>query len=49
MVTASLEELELFGTYRARELWSGKELGAVQQLSACLPAHGAAVYRLRVE
>lgn len=49
VVTVSLEELELPGTYRARELWSGRELGAVQQLSTCLPAHGAAVYRLRVE
>lgn len=46
-VSACWEELELEGTYTARELWSHGDVGMVDgKLAAALPAHGAAVYKL---
>ena len=46
-VSACWEELELEGTYTARELWSHRDVGTVEgKLAAVLPPHGAAVYKL---
>lgn len=46
-VSACWEELELEGTYTARELWSHGDVGTVEgKLAAVLPPHGAAVYKL---
>lgn len=46
-VSVSFEELELAGKYAVRDLWRGRELGEESGgISAVLPPHAAAVYRL---
>ncbi len=46
-VTVSLEELELSGEYRLRDLWERKDIGPVSdEISAVIPAHGSAVFSL---
>lgn len=47
-VTVYFHELELLGKYAVRDLWAHKDLGEeAEGLTATLPAHGAAVYRLK--
>ena len=47
-VTVYFHELELLGNYAVRDLWAHKDLGEeAEGLTATLPAHGAAVYRLK--
>lgn len=46
-VSVSFEELELAGKYAVRDLWRSRELGEESgEISAVLPPHAAAVYRL---
>ena len=44
-VSVSAEELEQEGPVSARELWSGKDTGKTERISAELPPHDAAVFR----
>jgi hypothetical protein len=47
-LSATWHELGLpSGTYVARELWSGRRMGASRRMRADLPAHGCVVYALR--
>ncbi len=45
-ITFSLSDLELSGTHRCIELWSGEERSIDDCITAELPVHGAKVYRI---
>ena len=48
-VAIGLDQLGLVGPVRVRDLWSGRDLAvATGKISATLPVHGAALYRLTV-
>ncbi|MBD2867266.1 glycoside hydrolase family 27 protein [Paenibacillus arenilitoris] len=49
-VSVTLAELGIDGAADAKELWTGKALGPLNDaLSAAIPPHGAALYRLTAE
>ena len=46
-VSITLEQLGLTGNVRIRDLWNRRDIGrATQRVSATLPVHGAALYRV---
>lgn len=46
-VSISLDQLNLTGNIQGKDLWSGREAGLLQnELTAMVPPHGAALYRL---
>ncbi|MCB0034334.1 MAG: glycoside hydrolase family 27 protein [Anaerolineales bacterium] len=46
-VRAHWSDLEITGTYQGRDLWAGVDLGSLStEISAAIPPHGCAVYRL---